>query len=888
MKIKNLLKMTFIVTLITASRGLGWGQTTINFDTAENWIQAGSTSLTSYAAHAYQEAGVLIQGTNVLRNTTAAQDGFPGALGTYSMRVGNTAVSKVVITVSSGGVSTFSIKTRRWDNSPMPNYTVKYSVNGGTDWTNLTNIDGTLLTTSDFFTYGGTINSAVENVLIEIKNTGTTERIMLDDFSWSGFAGGNQTPTIANIVQNPSTLVQYNTPVGVSATITDADGTIAAAELRWGKTALLLDNAVPMSLVQETYTASIPEQANGTTVYYAIYAEDNEGGTTTSTTRNYTVSPVIYTETFDSGLGTCSAFSVSGDTKFWVQSAGVALMNGYNTGEVEEDWLFLPVQNLDAQDLLLSFETYKRYGITDENNYLKLYYSTNYTGQGSPVQSTWLPLTFTQPEVDMVWTPSGTVDLSNISGDAVYIAFKYTYSTGTYVSWSIDNIKLERKTYSVTFSVINGTNPAGTDPINTATVNFYNTPKLTNETGQAIYTWVETENSLPFTVTKNGYHDFTGTLNVANKDLTQQVKMLSTKVAVNVNATPNANTASISWVGSGAEAYRIRYRVANSNSYLYLNSLSSPTTINVFPETNYEVMVSSKIDGIWSNFTSPVFFTTLEGIQIVANNISVTDITSSSATINWEGSGADLYRIRYNITGSTFFKYLNSSSSSTAIPVFPESSYEVSVASMVGGIWLAYTAPVRFETPTGAQASNVTISSITSSTAQVNWNGSGADRYRIRYREDGSTIYKYIDTYSSPTSINSLLTETTYEVCVASRVSGVWYPYTSPVKFTTPAFVLMNSFATVTGSSTVDLLSNVQIYPNPATNFANLRLHVNELTDLTITVYDITGSIVKTERLYNQNGDIEARIELDGINKGTYIIRISSMQKSETIRLMIQ
>jgi hypothetical protein len=179
------------------------GQTVINFDNAANWVQDGSISLTSYANHSYQESGVTIQGNNVLRNTNAAQDGFAGAVGTYSMRVGNTAVSKVTITVADGGISTFSFKVRRWDGSPMPNYTVKYSVDGGVLWTSLPNIDGTLLTTSDFFTYNNSINNSNSNIRIEIANTGTTERIMLDDFSWSPYTSSN--PTVATPTFSPST-----------------------------------------------------------------------------------------------------------------------------------------------------------------------------------------------------------------------------------------------------------------------------------------------------------------------------------------------------------------------------------------------------------------------------------------------------------------------------------------------------------------------------------------------------------------------------------------------------------------------------------------------------------------------------------------------------------
>ena len=60
---------------------------TINFDDDSKWV-AGSASLTSYASdHQYSDKNWIFTGGPGLRNTTSAQDGFPGALGTYSWRL---------------------------------------------------------------------------------------------------------------------------------------------------------------------------------------------------------------------------------------------------------------------------------------------------------------------------------------------------------------------------------------------------------------------------------------------------------------------------------------------------------------------------------------------------------------------------------------------------------------------------------------------------------------------------------------------------------------------------------------------------------------------------------------------------------------------------------
>ena len=73
------MKQYALLVLLVLMSNYGWGQTIINFDTASNWTQGGSTAFTSYSNHSYSESGVTFQGAKVIRNAIAAQDGFPGA-----------------------------------------------------------------------------------------------------------------------------------------------------------------------------------------------------------------------------------------------------------------------------------------------------------------------------------------------------------------------------------------------------------------------------------------------------------------------------------------------------------------------------------------------------------------------------------------------------------------------------------------------------------------------------------------------------------------------------------------------------------------------------------------------------------------------------------------
>ncbi len=101
---------------------------------------------------------------------------------------------------------------------------------------------------------------------------------------------GNTPPSITNISHSP-----YNpTPsdnVTLNATITDSDGAISNTELHWGISSGSLTTTISMSNGGNgnNYSGIIPPQADGTTVYYNIYAVDNDGASTTSSEQNYQV-----------------------------------------------------------------------------------------------------------------------------------------------------------------------------------------------------------------------------------------------------------------------------------------------------------------------------------------------------------------------------------------------------------------------------------------------------------------------------------------------------------------------------------------------------------------------------------------------------------------------
>jgi len=110
------------------------------------------------------------------------------------------------------------------------------------------------------------------------------------------------------------------TTVSVSADITEGDAAIEQVELRWGTTSGEYPNTVTMTasvLKSLTYTTEqdIPTQADGTAVYYVVYAEDVDAESSTSPEQSFEVidprfTTLPYVESFDTDLGDSYVYSV--------------------------------------------------------------------------------------------------------------------------------------------------------------------------------------------------------------------------------------------------------------------------------------------------------------------------------------------------------------------------------------------------------------------------------------------------------------------------------------------------------------------------------------------------------------------------------------------------
>ncbi|TLG99043.1 T9SS type A sorting domain-containing protein [Bizionia argentinensis JUB59] len=83
-----------------------------------------------------------------------------------------------------------------------------------------------------------------------------------------------------------------------------------------------------------------------------------------------------------------------------------------------------------------------------------------------------------------------------------------------------------------------------------------------------------------------------------------------------------------------------------------------------------------------------------------------------------------------------------------------------------------------------------------------------------------------------------------------------------------------------TMSAVDDNMVELKIYPNPASDFFNIK-SLNQVVDLEI--YDITGKLVK-----QLNNTSEKQINISNLKQGVYIVKISSQNKNGLFKLIKQ
>jgi len=654
---------------------------------------------------------------------------------------------------------------------------------------------------------------------------------------WGG--SGNSLPSISGIAINPAAPTSLDA-VSVSATITDSDGSISAAELHWGLSSGSLTNTITMTVSSgNTYTTNtnIAAQADGVTVFYEIEATDNESGVNTSAIQSYIVNDGgSSNELLNEDFTTCPAtgwltYSVAGSEN-WECGTGYMQVNAFGSDVACDDWLISPAQNLDLyEDEILTFTSWTKYS-DSFNPPIELMYSTNYSGSGDPSSANWTVLSATwSAQNSETTTNSGNIDVSGINGANVYFAFHYISSgtgSGSSALWEIDDVIITGNAITNESPSISNIQKSPASPTNEESVTISAT--ITDSDGSissAVIKWGTSTGSYPNTIAMTGSdNSYSGTIGA---------QAAGTTVYFIIEATDNESAKTT----SAQQSYVV---VSATNENPVISGIAfNPTE----PESAESVTVTAIItDSDGSITTASVKWGTTTGTY--------------SNTVNMSNSG-DNYSgiIPAQANGTNVYFIISATDNSGGNSQSAEYDYEVFDPTLLPPA--ISNVSINPANPTADD--NVIVSGSVSDddgtieTVILKWKVAGGTFTDVNMNLSGDKYYGQIPKQSAGTTINYSVVATDNDSQQATQ-DGVY---------------------TVSQTNGITDITNqkLKLYPNPVKNILNIS--IQDFTgSIDIKIYDILGKMVYKEKLQIANTN---SIKLDGLDSGIYFINFEMDNK---------
>jgi hypothetical protein len=97
------------------------------------------------------------------------------------------------------------------------------------------------------------------------------------------------------------------------------------------------------------------------------------------------------------------------------------------------------------------------------------------------------------------------------------------------------------------------------------------------------------------------------------------------------------------------------------------------------------------------------------------------------------------------------------------------------------------------------------------------------------------------------------------------------------------------NLTSATGIAEIPLVSNIQIFPNPASDLVTVEFDLVDDKNISVEMKDVLGRLIKTgERSYLQAGHHQISMPLGDVAKGIYFISVNSHAQVLTKKLVIE
>ncbi len=317
----------------------------------------------------------------------------------------------------------------------------------------------------------------------------------------------------------------------------------------------------------------------------------------------------------------------------------------------------------------------------------------------------------------------------------------------------------------------------------------------------------------------------------------------------------------------------------------------------------------------------------------VPNGLTSSNVANTTATLNWNSTGATSYNVQYKLATATTWTTTSTTATSLALTgLTAGTSYNFQVQSVCsGGTTSAYSATVTFSTlaasgcgvdayesnNTAATANTVSVSATVAGTrnglicpaGDIDWfkfnNLSTAKNIKVTLTNLPADydIYLYRSTSTTKVLKSSVKTGTTSESIAynngtvgtymvkvqgynnATNASGQ-YTLTIQIGSTTFRMNQDGTQQTISGS-TEESLSNVNIYPNPANSMVNLEFNANQSGQAQIRFIDQMGRVAQTYYQTTTAGNNLMNLDINSVPAGVYFVQMISNEQTITKRLVI-
>lgn len=262
---------------------------------------------------------------------------------------------------------------------------------------------------------------------------------------------------------------------------------------------------------------------------------------------------------------------------------------------------------------------------------------------------------------------------------------------------------------------------------------------------------------------------------------------------VATNVTPT--TVVLNWSSVfGSNNYNIRWRIQGSSTWQETAiSATSFTATNLLPATTYEFQVQANCVRSYSAYSSSLVVVTASVSGCATpTGLNVGSITFNSAVLTWSSvPGASSYTIRWRQLGSSVWSltgaFVNNLSLSS---LAANTAYQFEVQAVCGGTLSAFSTTGSFTTlqqPACGQATNLSASNITESTAILSWTSViGASAYNVRWRIVNAANWTTTVAGSNSLAISNLTAGSFYEFQVQTVCGLNTSAFTAAVFFQTP------------------------------------------------------------------------------------------------------